>query len=120
MVEKLNGFIGATEIFDVEAQDFLEKRKYESVKALIDFSEELVSKTSSVCDAFGPGMVALGLTDMIAAQVEDPEKVFGEMLTFFEENGITTDVQTESPRYKSAVCLSVYLEKRLVANSEPV
>jgi hypothetical protein len=116
MVEAIDLYSKASEVFDVKKQDLITKRKYRSIKTLLAFSEDLVSETTKICDKYnGTGIIALGITDLIAARVREPDEIFNKMLVFFEEKGITTDVQTESLRYKSAVCLSIYLQRQTKA-----
>lgn len=113
MVEKVDGFSKASKIFEFEKHNLIVEEKYKSVETLLDSSRGLASKTTKICDAYGSGIIALGITDLIAAKVEDSDKVFDRMLSFFKENGITTDVQTESLRYRSAICLGIYLERQI-------
>ena len=117
MVEIIPEFIKASELFETEKQELMKKRKYRSVKSLLAFSEELVSKTSEICDAYGSGIIALGITDLIAARTKKPEEVFNKMLRYFENIDIVSNVNTESLRYKTAVCLSIYLDNHLTVNS---
>ena len=113
MVEKIEGYSEAHKIFLEKRYEIVRGRLYDSVQSLLDFSEEITRKTLNASSVYNENCVALGVTDFIAARVEEPESVFKRMLAFFEENGITTNVQTDSLRYKSAVCLSIYLERKI-------
>ena len=113
MAVEIEGFSKALKIFGSKKYELITEEEYKSVESLLNLSEKLVSETSKICKKYdNSGIIALGITDLITAKVENPESVFGRMLAFFKENGITTDVQTGSLRYKSAVCLSIYLQEQ--------